>query len=49
MESVVESIYNVEVVPDVLFVDYNLDDITGVEAIKVFRKKWPFALIILIS
>jgi|GEM_PF-2249662 CheY-like chemotaxis protein len=49
MESVAESIYHVEVVPDVLFVDYNLEDITGVDAIKIYRKKWPFALIILIS
>ncbi|TNF48806.1 MAG: response regulator [Bacteroidetes bacterium] len=49
MGSVVESIYTLDLRPDILFVDYNLDDITGIDAIKIYRKKWPNALILLIS
>lgn len=49
MGSVVESIYTLDLQPDVIYVDYNLDDITGIDAIKIYRKKWPSALILLIS
>lgn len=49
MGSVVESIYTLDLQPDILYVDYNLEDITGIDAIKIYRKKWPNALILLIS
>jgi len=49
MGTVVESIYTLDLHPDILYVDYNLEDISGIDAVKIYRKKWPSALILLVS
>ncbi len=48
-ESAVDSIkYNLEI-PDIVFVDFHMNDINGARASKMFSKKWRSARIVLIS
>jgi DNA-binding response OmpR family regulator len=48
-ESAIEALKSDVGIPDIIFVDFHMNDINGAKASKMFNKKWKNARVILIS
>ena len=47
--AIVEALHNVGVTPDVILLDIQMPGLNGVESIKLLKRKWPLAHVLMLS